>query len=323
MPLTISCQFTTSNRVPEYIRIAEQLGYSRAFCCDTPTLYSEVWMQLARAAERTERIGIGPGVLVPALRHPMVNAAAISTLVSLVGQERVSVAIGSGFAGRRMLGQKPVRWADVAAYIKVLRALLAGEQAQWEGKTIQLLHDGDFGARLPIRVPLLVAVSGPKGIQVGHEIGDGVFCAPNPVGGFDVSVLALMGTVLDEGEDPSSERVLASAGPAAAMAFHFAYESGLLQYMPGTHEWAESYDEIDETTRHLQIHDKHLIGVSDRDRRFLTTQFLQEQGSVFTPKELRERLAAAEELGVTEFAYTPTSTDVPRELEAFAAAVFD
>ena len=48
-------------------------------------------MTLALAAQRTERIGLGPGVLVPSLRHPIVNAAATATLCALAPR-RVAVA---------------------------------------------------------------------------------------------------------------------------------------------------------------------------------------------------------------------------------------
>jgi len=41
-------------------------------------------MILGRCAERTSRIGLGPAVLVPSLRPPMVNAAAIAALAVLV-----------------------------------------------------------------------------------------------------------------------------------------------------------------------------------------------------------------------------------------------
>jgi 5,10-methylenetetrahydromethanopterin reductase len=65
-----------------------------------------VWVQLCGAAERTDRIGLGPAVLVPSNRHPMTNAAAIATLVELAGEKRVTVAVGSGFTGRMAMGQR-------------------------------------------------------------------------------------------------------------------------------------------------------------------------------------------------------------------------
>ena len=80
MTLTLSCAFATSLQSHEHARIAEDLGYERAFFYDSPALYPDVWVQLCRAAERTSRIGLGPGVLIPSLRHPLVTASAIATL---------------------------------------------------------------------------------------------------------------------------------------------------------------------------------------------------------------------------------------------------
>lgn len=81
--MEVSCAFPTALDSPDNIAVAEQLGYTRAWVYDTPQQSPDVWMTLALAAERTERIGLGPGVLVPSLRHPMVNAAATATLAAL------------------------------------------------------------------------------------------------------------------------------------------------------------------------------------------------------------------------------------------------
>src|SRR6266511_6419983 len=95
--VTLSCAFATSALSHEHARIAEDLGYARAWFYDSPALYPDVWVQLCRAAERTKRIGLGPGVLVPSLRHPMINAAATAALVALA-PGRVQVAFGTGFS---------------------------------------------------------------------------------------------------------------------------------------------------------------------------------------------------------------------------------
>src|SRR6202451_3373782 len=110
MAITLSCAFATPNSSHEHARVAESLGYSRAWFYNSPALYPDVWVQPCRAAERTSRIGLGPGVLVPSLRHPMTNAAAIATLVSIAGANRIAVGIGSGFTGRLTMGQRPVKW---------------------------------------------------------------------------------------------------------------------------------------------------------------------------------------------------------------------
>ena len=89
--MKISAAFPPTPETPEHIELAEQLGYETAWVYDTPALQLDVWMILALAATRTKKIKLGPGVLIPSLRHPMVTASAIATLVSLVGQDRVVV----------------------------------------------------------------------------------------------------------------------------------------------------------------------------------------------------------------------------------------
>jgi 5,10-methylenetetrahydromethanopterin reductase len=131
---------------PGHIELAERLGYRRAWCYDSPAVLADVWMVLALAAVRTTRIGLGPGVLIPSLRHPMVTAAAISTLETLA-PGRVVVGVGSGFTGRVSLGERPMRWADVEAYLRALRGLLRGETVSWHGRELQMLHSPD-AARL-------------------------------------------------------------------------------------------------------------------------------------------------------------------------------
>ena len=104
MSFDLSCAFATSMATPDHVAVAESLGYRRAWLYDSPALYPDVWVTLARCADRTSTIGLGPGVLIPSLRHPMTNAAAIATLVELAGMDRVAVAVGTGFTGRFTLG---------------------------------------------------------------------------------------------------------------------------------------------------------------------------------------------------------------------------
>jgi 5,10-methylenetetrahydromethanopterin reductase len=224
------------------------LGYRRAWLYDSPALAADVWMVLSRCAERTSRIGLGPGVLVPSLRHPMVNAAAIAELVNQA-PGRVAVAIGAGFTGRLTLGQRPMPWRQVADYIRCLKALLAGETAEWEGAKIRMLQLPGFGAKRPIDVPILIGADGPKGLEVAAELGDGVFSAaqpqPDAAGVTDWRALLSFGTVLDEGEDLSSPRVIDAAGPAAVVLYHASYERGgapAVDALPGGQAWREAIE---------------------------------------------------------------------------------
>jgi 5,10-methylenetetrahydromethanopterin reductase len=92
--MDISCAFAPVPETPEHIALAERLRYRRAWVFDTPALQLDVWMTLARAAERTARIELGTGVLIPSLRHVVATAAAVATLVEFA-PGRVNVGIGS------------------------------------------------------------------------------------------------------------------------------------------------------------------------------------------------------------------------------------
>ena len=322
----ISCAFATSLNTPDHIALAERLGYRRAWCYDSPALYPDVWMILALAAAQTTTIELGPAVLVPSLRHPMVNAAAIATLAAQA-PGRTNVALGAGFTGRMVLGQRPMRWDDVAAYVRVLRTLLAGDEAQWEGRTIQMLQPEGYGARRPVRVPILIGADGPRGLAVAAEVGDGVFSAAVPqTGGAESLVwraLLAFGTVLDDGESVGSARVRAAAGHALAVAFHAIYERGgaaAVDGFPGGRRWREATEAVPEATRHLALHEGHLIGPNARDALVLdeASGLLPSLTLTGTPEELRGRLDGYAAAGVTEIAYQPAGPDIARELRAFA-----
>lgn len=303
--------------------MAERLGYRRAWLYDSPALYPDVWAMLALAAEKTSRIGIGPGVLVPSLRHPMTNAAGIATIAAMA-PGRLSVAIGSGFTGRMTLGQRPLSWKFVRQYVLALKALLRGEAVEWEGALIEMMQPAGFGAARPIDVPIILGIGGPKGIAVAEEIADGVF-ATNPVPGFAAAgkrcVLLSFGTVLDEGEDPGSTRAMAAAGHGAAVALHALYErGGDFSRIPGGDAWLAELERAPAERRHIALHDLHLIGVNERDARVLTGAMVRQFGGARTAAEWRERLAQLEAAGVTEIAYQPAGPDIPGELKRFAEA---
>jgi 5,10-methylenetetrahydromethanopterin reductase len=316
----LSCAFATSLETPEHIRVAEALGYHRAWCYDSPALYPDVWVALALAAERTERIGLGPGVLVPSLRHPMTSAAAIATLASMA-PGRVAVAVGSGFTGARCLGRKPMRWTDVADYVRTLRGLLRGEEVEWDGAVLRMLHPPGFAPPRPIEVEVLIAASGPKGLAAAAEVGDGVFLAGVPTGAdqFANAAVLTFGTVLDDGEPVDSPRVLAAAGHGAAVSLHAMYEwfPAALDGVPGGPAWKAMIDAMPERTRHLSLHEDHLVGVNGHDRPFIGAELLA--GAAFSRDQLRERLDAFAAGGATEVAYQPAGPDIPRELEVFAS----
>jgi 5,10-methylenetetrahydromethanopterin reductase len=260
-------------------------------------------------------------VLVPSLRHPIVNAAAIATL-EVRAPGRIAVALGAGFTGRFVLGQKPMRWVDVADYVRTLRALLRGDETMWEGAPIRMLHPDGFGAARPIEVPILIGADGPKGLAVAAELADGVFSAGRPITGDGPTWRALLafGTVLGPNESVTDERIEDAAGHGLAVVYHAMYERGgaaAVDQLPGGAAWRADVEAAAPERRHLVTHENHLISVTARDRQALDAggaELLTSLTFSGSAAQLRNRVADLEAAGVTELAYQPAGNDIPGEL---------
>ncbi|GAA0903558.1 LLM class flavin-dependent oxidoreductase [Pseudonocardia zijingensis] len=326
--MEVSCAFPTALSSPDDIALAEELGYDRAWVYDTPQQSPDVWMTLALAAERTERIGLGPGVLVPSLRHPMVNAAATATLAALA-PGRVAIAFGTGFTGRRAMGYRAITWAYMESYLRAYRGLLQGHVVEWEGAQMRMLHpDGHAPAR-PVDVPILVGALGPKGHEVAKRLGDGLYVTlqlPDFASEYDWVPYLVWGTVLDEGEATGTERVRRTAGPGWALAYHGAYEFGgaeAVRALPGGPEWMDVVERSPGALRHLAVHSGHCVELGEADRAAWDAgghTMLADVTMSGTPDEIRRRLDEAATRGVTEIVFQPCGPDTRRELERFLDA---
>jgi 5,10-methylenetetrahydromethanopterin reductase len=325
--MKISAQFATSLHSPAHIAVAEQLGYDRAWLFDTPHESPDVWMMLALAAERTTTIGLGPGVLVPTLRHPMVNASAAAALTALA-PGRVAVAFGTGFAGARALGTAPATWSYLRDYVGAFRGLLSGARVTWQGERIQMMHPDGFAPRLPIDIPILISALGPKGVEVASELADGLFTVNGETRyatQFSWTALGVHGTVLVDGEALDSARVQAAAGPGNALAYHAAYEfGGDVTALPGGDAWLDTINESPPQDRHLAVHEQHLVALNHADTAAWAAgswKAIRQTTLTGTADEIGQRVSELAAEGITEIIYQPTGPDIAGELEAFHTAV--
>ena len=186
---------------------------------------------------------------------------------------------------------------------------------------VAMLHGAGQAPPRPIEPPFLVGTSGPKGEAVAREVGDGVIGA-SPIAGFSWSVWLLFGTVIDDGEGHEGERVLRSAGPAAAIAYHAGYQRQrpMFDALPGSAVWRESVEAVDPSVRHLEVHRGHLTELNRHDRTVMTGPIAVDVSRSGTASHWRDRLAAAAEAGTTEVAFQPAGDDLRRELRAFIEA---
>ena len=324
----LACGFPPSRDLPRYARIAEELGYQRVWVYDSPALYGDVWVALARVAEATTAIGVATGVAVGFLHHVMVTASAIATIEELA-PGRLTVGIGTGFTGARAMGHKTMKWSALADYVTQLRTLLRGEVAEVDGIRCRMIHSPGYAPPRPLTTPILLAPMGPKGFDYASKLSDGVIVAAPP--GHDrwnPCALLCSGTVLDPGEDHRTPRVIDTLGPSYATSIHATWEFARahVPMLPGGAEWlAELEANYAEGDRAWAVHEGHMIAVSERDRAYVAQagEALVKSGWTGDAASVHERARTAAAGGVTELVYGPTGSDVARELRAFASAVRD
>lgn len=323
----LSVGLPPSRRIVEHARTAEALGYHAVWVYDSPALYGDLWIAVARLAEATG-LQLGTAVAVPSMRHPMVTAAAIATVEELA-PGRLQVAFGTGFSARKAMGRPSMRWVDLATYVRQVGALLAGEVVDIEGKACQMLHPVDYAPERPITTPLLVAPSGPKGFAVARELGCGVMLTGVPApeeSDWPFAAIILSGTVVRPGEDHTSERLFEAVAPWFGTGYHAMWEFApdALDQMPGGREWRDAMLAArPERERHLAVHEGHVTVLPQRDRDAIRTAgpLILQHGWTGDAASVRARFVDAGAAGVDEIVYCAAGPDIADELEAFAAAV--
>ncbi|HML09904.1 MAG TPA: LLM class flavin-dependent oxidoreductase [Stellaceae bacterium] len=318
------------------VRRAEELGFARAWFYDTQMLSADPFVAMAAAALKTTTIRLGTGVLIPSNRLATVAANAFASLNKLA-PGRIDFGVGTGFTGRRAMGLGAVKLADMEEYIRVVRALLADEtvEAQIEGKKrlLRLLNPelGLINTRDP--VPLYIAATGPRARALTAKLAAGWINTGGDVAGATVgmremeglwrevghkrealdSVVLTGGAVLRDGEARDSDRVVAQAGPRAAMLLHRAADQVLggfppmAQMPPALAGTIAAYVETARSFRpqgahYLENHRGHLMFVKPEERRFVTADLIRATTITGSEAEIKETLAGFAAAGYSEVA---------------------
>jgi 5,10-methylenetetrahydromethanopterin reductase len=322
-PITFSCAMPPGPHCVEYAQLAQDLGYDRIWLYDSAALYQDIWVWLARIADKTD-IKIGTAVLVPNLRHVMTTASAIATIEHLA-PGRLACGFGTGATARYVLGKNGLSWATTRRYLEQLRALLRGEVVEIDGAKTQMIHSSGWAPERPIDVPIILSALGPKGREIAAEVADGIMTLGSAASGFDISIQMTSGTVLDAGETLASPRVIDALGPWSAVMYHGAWQTNrdAVINLPNGLAWRDAIEALrPEGERHLAAHEGHVITLTDRDRVALADNpLLGAMGWVGTAEQIRDRATSAIAAGATEIMYTPAGPDVARELRAWADAL--
>jgi 5,10-methylenetetrahydromethanopterin reductase len=156
---------------PEYTTrmasLGQRLGWDLVGIADTPGNAMDVWVALALAAVRTERVPLAACVTNFVTRHPAITAGAAAATDALAGG-RLILGVGTGHSGVANIGGAPASPDAFRRGLVFTRTLLAGQRASLDGVSARL---PDVGRR----VPVYAAGSGPGALRAGGAVADGVF----------------------------------------------------------------------------------------------------------------------------------------------------
>lgn len=319
---------------------AEEMGYDHGWVPDSQMIWSDCYAVLALVAANTSRIRLGTGVAIVGTRTAPVTAHSIAT-INQIAPGRVFLGIGTGHTAMRVMGMDAVKPKQFAEYLRVVRALLHGEEVQYtlNGVTrpIRFLHQdmGFFDVAHP--VPIYVAANGPQALAAAGAYGDGrISAGGEPYAVFannlarvragaeaagrefddDFHTAALtFSCVLKPGEKLTADRVIDQVGSMATASLHFWWElyrqSGSDAFIrPEVRDvwdrYLASVNRIPEARRHLKVHDGHCTYLMPEEREFVTPELIRASGGlVGEPDEIIEMLREQERGGLKEVTLLP------------------
>lgn len=298
----------------DWIAEAEQLGFDGVWVADSQSIFRDAFSALTLFAERTSTMKLATGVTNPVTRHPAVLAHSFATLDE-ISTGRAILGIGVGESAVQTLGLKPAKLKRLEEVTQVLRTLMAGETAHYDGQDIKVTWP-------PRSVPIVFACSGPRSMQLAGRVADGVLFQV----GSDPSLVRYAIKNIEEGarsagRDPRDvqlyqrlacavsddrERVRQELKGYAAVAAGTVYSTVARDDVPD--------DLWDELRLMKEKYDYYEHGNSQaRHAELITDRILDAVAIAGTPEEAVPRFQELVDLGVNNFVL-PVTTEAPQEM---------
>jgi 5,10-methylenetetrahydromethanopterin reductase len=147
----------------------EAAGFDFMWIPDTPILaglWRDVYSHLTGAALTTSSLRLGPGVTNPLTRHPVTTASAILS-VDDASNGRADLVAGTGYSSAYIIGRKAATRAQMRQATELWRSIFQGQPTELGGLEIAL--DPPHAT-----LPIYLAATGPKMLELAGEIADGV-----------------------------------------------------------------------------------------------------------------------------------------------------
>jgi probable F420-dependent oxidoreductase len=190
-----------ASKVVELARMAEGLGFTHGWAFDSHVLWQEPFVIFSRILAETENMVVGPMVTNPGTRDWTVLASLFATLNDMYGA-RTICGMGRGDSALRYIGKTPTTLETMTESMAVIKALVAGESVQYNGKTIEIPwieHGWDL--------PMWVAGYGPKALQTIGAHADGFILQLADTQVLEWTMAAVRSAASDAGRDPDDIQI--------------------------------------------------------------------------------------------------------------------
>lgn len=174
--IKLSIGLQTDKRLGEYRELAQII---EAYDFDTLTVYEDLmfqpaWQPLQVMAQCTDRIRLGPAVVNPYLRHPVIIAGEFALLNEAAGG-RAYLGLGRGAFFESLELPQPRPITTVRETVEMVRRFFRGDRTAYQGEVFQATEDAYFRWQPPHReAPILIGTWGPKMAALAGEIADEV-----------------------------------------------------------------------------------------------------------------------------------------------------
>jgi alkanesulfonate monooxygenase SsuD/methylene tetrahydromethanopterin reductase-like flavin-dependent oxidoreductase (luciferase family) len=344
--------FLSAVDIHKDVVLAERKGFTHAWLYDTQMICADVFQCLALCAAKTKKIKLGTNVTNPLSRIAPVTANNFATL-NLLAPGRAIMGIGTGNTARRTLGMPAAKLSELREHVEICRGLLAGQTVPYEEsgrrRMIRFLNPTGGWINLKKKVPIYVAASGPKTLELAGEIADGVIL----FGAVGDSLLEYALSHVRRGAERVGKR-LQDLYICVLTAFHVAKPGEQLaemQHAVGSYVTSEcnifalsvkdpndlpadirddmmrfrdAYRTPDAPieTRHLDLYSGYVHEFKQEHAPLINEKILKETTLTGTPEELVRRVKAMRRMGVKQIAvHGGTRAGAPKVIADFAKYV--
>lgn len=334
----------------QWVAHGENKGFSYFMPYDS--IGSDVYETLALCAVNTKSIKLGPGVTSPRARMSPVTARAMATLNELA-PGRCVLGLGTGNTARRAWGMPIATLGEIKYEVEFQRKMLKGEEALYsEGpnkymdeerkRYVKFLSPDMAFINTKDEIPIFVAGSGPKTLELAGEIADGVmllgaigesyvdYCmkhikiGASKAGRDPNSIYTVVLTgfhILENTETIESKSVMHAVGPMVAVCNNIVALS-LLNYeknegVPGGEvlpddiqadvmKFTEAYPEDDNSPerRHLKYYSNYFFW-NEEFENVVTPEMIKASTLVGTSEEIIENIKRMESQGISQIMIAP------------------